>query len=150
MDTQQCKSCHTVKHISEFEWQKNRPNPRKTCKKCRNKNRDYSAEQKNRIKEYKKRYRQSGRAQYIWERHTYGISKEEIGYNHCVICGCTDNLCIDHNHSTGEFRALLCRKCNTGIGMFDEDTNKLTNALKYLEHFNNNGKSFKDLPHFQI
>jgi hypothetical protein len=150
MDNKICKDCNIVKHISEFEWEKNRPNPRNTCKKCRNLNRQYSDNQKQRIKEYKKLYRQSGRATEVWEKHKYGISKSEIGYNHCVICGNTNKLCIDHNHITGKFRALLCSKCNTGIGMFNENINTMTNAIEYLKHFNNNGESFKDTPHYQL
>lgn len=150
MNTKVCNKCLIEKPLNDFEWQKDRPNQRKTCKKCRNLNRKYTDTQKQKIKEYKKQYRESGKAKEVWEKHKYGISKSEIGYNHCAICGSTHRLCIDHNHSTGEFRSLLCTECNTGIGMFNESIEKLENAISYLKHFKNGGKSFKDLPHFQI
>lgn len=45
-------------------------------------------------------------------------------------------LSIDHNHNTGKVRGLLCQKCNTMIGFFNEDINILKNAIKYLEEYN--------------
>lgn len=41
--------------------------------------------------------------------------------------------CIDHNHSTGEVRGLLCNTCNTGIGMLKEDPIIMQSAIKYLQ-----------------
>jgi hypothetical protein len=39
---------------------------------------------------------------------------------------------VDHCHNTGIVRGLLCRKCNTGIGLLNHDTNNLKRAVKYL------------------
>lgn len=44
---------------------------------------------------------------------------------------------IDHNHDTGEVRGLLCRTCNTGLGMFKDSPVLLENAKKYLEEKGN-------------
>ena len=41
-------------------------------------------------------------------------------------------LCIDHDHASGQVRELLCRKCNTGIGMLQESVTILQTAVKYL------------------
>lgn len=41
-------------------------------------------------------------------------------------------LCVDHCHETGEVRGLLCSKCNTAIGMFQEDINVMYRAIEYL------------------
>lgn len=150
MIEQICNKCNTLKDISKFEWAKNIPSPRKTCTKCRTLNREYSESQKIRIKEYKKKYRDSGRAKDIWEKHTYGVSKSEIAYSHCVICGGEDRLCIDHCHVSGEFRGLLCTKCNAGIGMFNDSVLLLRNAIRYIEHFKDGGDSFRDYPHFEV
>ena len=41
-------------------------------------------------------------------------------------------LCVDHNHDTGVVRALLCTKCNAGLGNFAEETRFLLAAIDYL------------------
>jgi hypothetical protein len=42
-------------------------------------------------------------------------------------------LSVDHCHSTGKVRGLLCRACNQGIGSFNDNVNSLLNAAKYLK-----------------
>jgi hypothetical protein len=44
----------------------------------------------------------------------------------------TTRLTIDHDHMSGTIRGLLCRKCNSGIGLFEDDISRLTNAIEYL------------------
>lgn len=58
----------------------------------------------------------------------------------CAICGnghtgsiTSKNLSVDHNHSTGKIRGLLCHKCNMGIGYFKENIDTLKSAISYLE-----------------
>jgi hypothetical protein len=52
----------------------------------------------------------------------------------CEICGdTTKELVVDHCHTTGEMRGFLCGTCNVGIGMFRDDPERLTYAIKYLE-----------------
>lgn len=40
---------------------------------------------------------------------------------------------VDHRHSDGSVRAILCGKCNTAIGMLDDDPVRARTAAAYLE-----------------
>lgn len=51
----------------------------------------------------------------------------------CLICfNKFEKLSIDHCHSTGELRGLLCNFCNIGIGLFLEDVDAMEEAIAYL------------------
>jgi len=86
----------------------------------------------------------------IWKakiKREYGITAEqyyellEKQNGLCGICGekFTDSktknadtkLCIDHCHSTGRVRGLLCRKCNLALQVV-ENTLFVQKAISYL------------------
>ena len=52
----------------------------------------------------------------------------------CAICNQSSEktLHVDHCHTTGEIRGLLCTNCNNGIGRFQDNIEFLTNAINYL------------------
>lgn len=75
----------------------------------------------------------------------YGISPEKYDemFNaqggRCAICGGSDSgdsrfdtLHIDHDHETSTVRGLLCGRCNRGVGMFQDDPDRLLAASAYL------------------
>jgi hypothetical protein len=116
----QCRICGDIKHISKFELRNDTKKHRTECKSCRSIS--------NAIR-------------------LYGITREfylqmqENQNSRCAICNATfeesnnpshDRLVVDHNHKTGKVRGLLCSKCNFALGNFDEDVDKLLNAVEYL------------------
>lgn len=71
----------------------------------------------------------------------YGLSaerywemREEQG-DHCAICAQTMEKTphVDHDHSTGVVRSLLCDRCNVGLGSFEDNPERLRAAAKYIE-----------------
>lgn len=56
----------------------------------------------------------------------------------CAICSYIPNengevLAIDHDHSTGKIRGLLCRSCNSGLGYFKDNTEVMRKAIIYIK-----------------
>jgi ribosomal protein L40E len=53
----------------------------------------------------------------------------------CQLCGAVEaaSYHLDHCHTTGKFRGLLCSKCNNGLGMLGDNLEGLYKAIKYLE-----------------
>ena len=64
----------------------------------------------------------------------------------CAICGIPMNLHkveddlnnsktarVDHDHSTGKIRSLLCNHCNVGLGAFNDHIPSFQKAISYIE-----------------
>ena len=76
----------------------------------------------------------------------YGITldiKEELLKSqggHCALCptkkpgGRNNKWHTDHCHETGAIRGILCDKCNRGIGMLGESSERLLRASQYVAH----------------
>lgn len=72
-------------------------------------------------------------------RTKYDISLEEYDAmmesqgGRCLICKESyDDLVVDHCHTTGAVRGLLCSRCNSGLGFFKDNKDSLANAIDYL------------------
>ena len=55
----------------------------------------------------------------------------------CAICGSGPvrgfkHLDVDHCHTTGRVRGLLCNDCNQGLGRFKDNPLLIQRALAYL------------------
>lgn len=79
-------------------------------------------------------------------RRTYGISAADYDAmlkaqgGGCAICGKThaskgvrNRFAVDHDHTTGRVRGILCHGCNRAIGILGDDTDGVRRALIYLE-----------------
>lgn len=76
-------------------------------------------------------------------RSKYGITIDD--YNNmfaiqegcCAICGVHQTqldkrLSVDHDHSTGKVRQLLCQPCNLLIGFANDNIEILSEAISYI------------------
>ena len=75
----------------------------------------------------------------------YGITHEQYmalleqqGHK-CAICGTTDpgtkkstNFDVDHCHTTGKVRSLLCRNCNVTVGVVEKKADLIKKIHDYL------------------
>jgi hypothetical protein len=50
---------------------------------------------------------------------------------------------VDHNHTTGKIRGILCNQCNLAIGMLKEDVGLLERAASYIK---NDGVRYSSIP----
>lgn len=127
------------------KWEKAHPIQRKAIVKSwyrRNRTRilaqrkQYYQENKHRLKQAQPEARR---------RHTlavYGITPEQFSAmltaqgGRCAICRSDKpfgkNFHLDHCHVTGRVRGILCKRCNNGIGFFDDDISKMKLAMEYL------------------
>lgn len=75
----------------------------------------------------------------------YGLTLEQFNSMRkdqnfcCAICKKPEQECskktlyVDHSHVTKKVRGLLCSRCNSILGFFDEDIAKIEQAIKYLK-----------------
>ena len=60
------------------------------------------------------------------------LAKLKFTTHECVICGSEEPLVVDHDHTTGKVRGMLCNHCNRGLGHFRDDPTLLEFAAQYL------------------
>jgi Recombination endonuclease VII len=74
----------------------------------------------------------------------YGLTKE--GYENllaeqngtCAVCKLPNSFksfAVDHNHITLAVRGLLCDKCNTALGLLDEDIERMASLISYVKKY---------------
>lgn len=127
-----CTSCGENKPEEHFHWHyKNKGIRRASCKTCRNKeelSRQMTPDAVAKRKEY-------------MLNKNYGITKQEYdeqlkkqNYG-CSLCGSKATfraLAVDHCHTTGKVREILCSPCNQGLGLFKDNPELLEKAAEYL------------------
>lgn len=77
--------------------------------------------------------------------HRYGLTPEahqelyEQQDHSCAMCGTHESeapgakLHVDHCHTTGDVRGLLCSNCNRAIGLLQDDPVVLRAGIEYLK-----------------
>lgn len=71
-------------------------------------------------------------------RKRYGLTAKQADTmkTECEFCKVTVDLHIDHCHTTGKVRGVLCTNCNRGLGHFQENPALLRLAAEYIEKHN--------------
>ena len=152
--TKKCSRCQTEKPIESFcKHRGSKDGHNHICKQCV---KEYTTENKEKVRKYKKDYYYANREKCIERdrknslKRKYNVTVEwyeaqlEKQNGKCMICGATESggisstLHVDHNHKTGQIRDLLCRPCNTGIGLFKENTDLLKKAIEYVNRHSKN------------
>jgi hypothetical protein len=130
-----CRRCDQTKPIAAFGKRQERANGkavRSRCKECES------------ILHREWRLSNPNSSRYRNLKSKYGISATDYMVildsqdGVCAICRGDSNpsghmLSVDHDHSTGMIRGLLCKKCNTGIGNLNDDPRLIARALEYLK-----------------
>jgi hypothetical protein len=112
-----CKGCDSKRAMKHKD-----DNPRKTAVNHRKYflKRNYKLSQD----DYKRMHEsQGGRCMICGEKEKSVLSKS----------GRTKELSVDHDHTTGEVRGLLCHACNVGVGHFRDDPDLMRAAISYVE-----------------
>lgn len=73
---------------------------------------------------------------------SHGLDSKEVknlleSTNCCEICKTTEDLCVDHCHSTMTVRGRLCRRCNVAIGMLGDAPELVLERIKQIEEYFN-------------
>jgi hypothetical protein len=159
----QCTICKEKKEFNEFPFQNKKLNKiMSACKVCKSiiqkenrkklgeiqKQKDRILYQKNKehrvnyAREYRVKYPERTRATNLKQK--YGITQNDydkmlnLQNNKCAICSrdmgqCGKIFCVDHNHTTGKVRGLLCDPCNYGLGFYEKHKDKYIEYLKKYE-----------------
>lgn len=118
-----CKKCTTLKPIEEFyRCAAAIDGAQASCKTCDSKqNRDWHLS------------------------NLYGLTPEFVAgelekqAHKCLVCDrqfTGKRWVIDHCHETGNYRGILCVKCNASIGSLGDSVEGLMRAVNYLKAFN--------------
>jgi|688.fasta_scaffold1533461_1 hypothetical protein len=144
MERKFCAGCQNDLDISEFTIRKTGKRsgqPVSRCKKCR-------LYRQNKYKNGEK-FREKSLYDFVeWPskiRRAYGIEPEdyyrmlEEQGGGCAICKSKvpgyngkKRFAIDHCHTTGKVRGVLCHPCNKALGSFKDDPNIMIEAAAYI------------------
>ena len=139
-----CHACDEDKPLDQYNnFSRSKDKLAYECRPCsRQKQRDYmnSKTEEERVAHHRK----------VNLKRSFGITPEDYDTRllrqggACAICnkpektiraGKLQCLSVDHCHSTGTIRGLLCNNCNRALGMFKDDVEILRSSIIYLEGY---------------
>ena len=144
-----CSRCKEIKPVDQFDRQRrSRDGLQHRCKSCMKEvNAAYYLQNKDKFKAYRQawveknpeRAREIGRKRHL--KKEYDLTLEEFDLllvaqdGKCALCGEPFNGVtphVDHDHSTGRVRGLLCGPCNKTLGFAQECPKRLLAAAEFL------------------
>lgn len=154
-----CDGCGEEKFVSKFDWAANPSKPLpKLCILCdrKQKQRKYldkgkeirrasptwgqrPVRKKTRTEEENLIIAHFGSVRYRWRKKGASAARIQDALRRqklqCGICPAPFKVGfhLDHDHDTGIFRGILCSTCNTGLGQFQDDCNRVLAAIEYLK-----------------
>ena len=156
-----CNKCGKEKDLKSFASKRGKPNSR--CKECIGAymKSHYLKHREREIKKRREWYARNPEKACAAVRKNYHENKDRIRietacrrrgitveqYNKMVkdqngLCAnCNEQnfgekrLAIDHDHKTGNVRALLCDNCNTALGLLKEDQKRIFNLISYINKY---------------
>ena len=121
----ECGKCSDIKSLDKFSSDRSTVTGlTSTCKNCKA---EYNLDNRDSIK------RTTAKRRYNIDDAKYD---ELDKINNCEICGKDVKGMkkhIDHCHTTGKVRGILCRKCNLALGHFNDNKLSLEKAIMYLK-----------------
>ncbi len=145
-DTKRCSKCGEIKEKKGFCLDRSTKDGRHTqCKSCRT---EYNKSPAARASKASYDKTEKGKSNYIRRdlKRNYGMTLEQFNNllwdqgTGCAVCGSKDpkgqgRFHVDHCHTTGRVRGLLCHHCNLGIGNLKDSIEILDKAKAYLQRF---------------
>lgn len=151
-ETRKCPRCKEELPIAHFGKNRRNKNGVQTyCKTCTViKVKESQERHKERYNKYQREYHQNlrdenlerarnfRRRRYVRAKYgiTLGVYNELMGQPRCDICSAEFSQVgkphLDHCHTSGVIRGVLCSSCNIGLGHFKDDPVNLQLAAKYL------------------
>lgn len=156
-----CSKCGEIKEISQFPKQSgdkymshckecrrayNNAHRRKDINKSREKDRERYSKNSDVRAKYARDYRKNNpeKMRELHLKSNYNITINDYNNmllkqnNKCAVCGRDMSdygkvFCVDHNHTTGKVRGLVCDPCNYGIGFYEKNGEKYKKYLSLYD-----------------
>ena len=110
-------------------------------KQLRERNTEFAERQRQNCREWVKKFPEK-KNYYDWSFHIkqkYGLTAQDYDQmlllqgGGCKLCGhkaVKNRLPVDHDHTTGRVRGILCTPCNRAVGIVERNVHKLVDYLK--------------------